>query len=69
LYFHIENQSIYKSEEQIKSGLGRLDFDLLVTAAIGLFIVGLAAIMYYESLNPKSRSIEETKSENAREND
>ena len=25
------------------SGLGRLNFDLLVTVAIGLFIVGLAA--------------------------
>jgi len=56
-----------KSELEI--GLGRLNFDLLVTAAIGMFIVGLAAVMYYESQNPKSRSFEETKSETAREND
>ena len=34
-----------------------------------MFIIGLAAVMYYESLTPKFRSIEETKSETAREND
>ena len=54
---------------KLEIGLGRLNFDLLVTAAIGMFIIGLAAVMYYESLSPKSRSMEETKSETAREND
>jgi len=46
-----------------------LNFDLLVSAAIGLFILGLAAVMYYESQSPGSRSIDETKSETVREND
>ncbi|HET7242482.1 MAG: hypothetical protein WBY28_08780 [Nitrososphaeraceae archaeon] len=46
-----------------------MNFDLLVTAAIGMFIIGLAAVMYYESLSTKFRSMEGTKSETAREND
>lgn len=56
-------------KSKVEVGLGTLNFDLFVTAVIGMFIIGLAAVMYYESLSPKPGSIDETKAETAREID
>lgn len=44
-----------------------MDFDIYVNVAVGLFIIGLAAIMLYERTSPKSSSAEEPESETARD--
>jgi hypothetical protein len=44
-----------------------MEFDVFVNIAVGLFIVGLAAVMLYERTLPKSNSTEETKSEKTRD--
>ena len=44
-----------------------MDFDIYVNVAVGLFIIGLAAIMLYERTSPKFSSAEVPKSETARD--
>jgi|GEM_PF-6817865 hypothetical protein len=38
-----------------------MDFDILANLAIGLFILGVAAVMLYERSSPKSGTGEESK--------
>jgi hypothetical protein len=44
-----------------------LDFEIFVNIAVGLFIIGLAAVMLYERTSKKSSSAEEPKPEKARD--
>lgn len=39
-----------------------MDFDILANLAIGLFILGVAAVMLYERSSPKASAGEESKS-------
>jgi hypothetical protein len=62
-----QSHPFINQNNKCKFELIHLEFDMFVNIAVGLFIVGLAAVMLYERTSPKSNSTEDTKLEKTRD--